>query len=315
MSRLSIYVGEGCAGCERAREIAGLLRAAYPAVAVDIIDPAVDVSGWSLKVDGLVGNPKRYKIEDVQALPQTSQYTTLECVSNEINGNLISNARWTGVRISDLLRDSGGLQPGAKYVVFYSVEGYSVGIPLSKALMPDSIIAYAMNDQPLPVRHGFPLRGLIPGLYGMMSAKWIRQISILDSEYKGYWQTRGWTNDAAVNTVAFIVVPQSGTHVSLSENNGSIIIAGYAYAGDRGVAKVEVSIDRGKTWQEAQLKKPISNLTWALWAYDWHPEAKGEYFVYARTTDGSDKVQTPTISDTFPNGATGYAFLVFDVSD
>jgi len=284
-------------------------------VAIDIIDPVVEVLSWSLAVDGLVGNPKTYKIEDVQRLPQTSQYTTLECVSNKINGNLISNAKWTGVRISDLLQDVGGPRPGAKYVVFYSADGYSVGIPLSKAMEPTSIVVHSMNDQPLPVRHGFPLRGLIPGLWGMMSAKWIRRISVLDSEYLGYWQTRGWTNTAAVNTVAFIVTPESGTQVSLSADKGSIIVAGYAFAGDRGISKVELSFDSGKTWQQAQLKRPLSHRTWALWAYDWHPQQSGEYSVYARATDGNGQVQTSRISDIFPDGATGYAFLAFRVND
>jgi DMSO/TMAO reductase YedYZ molybdopterin-dependent catalytic subunit len=283
-------------------------------VAIDVIDPSVDASGWSLKLNGLVGNPKTYTYEEVQALPQTTLYNTFECVSNQINGGLIGNAKWTGVRLSDLLQDAGGAQSGASYVVFYSVDGYSVGVPLAKALMPDSMVAFLMNDQPLPVRHGYPLRAVIPGLYGMMSAKWIKQISLLDSTYQGYWQTRGWSNVGTVNTAAFITMPQSGSDVGLVNNGASIIIAGYAYAGDRGVSKVEVSVDDGKTWQEAQLKKPISNGTWTLWAYEWQPMSLGEQFVYARVTDGSGQVQTSTVADTFPNGATGYASVVFRVS-
>ncbi len=283
-------------------------------VAIDVIDPAVDASGWSLTVNGLVASPKTYTYAEVQALPQTTLYNTFECVSNQINGNLVGNAKWTGVKLSDLLQDAGGLQSNAAYVVFYSVDGYSVGIPLAKALMPDSMVAFLMNDQPLPTAHGFPLRGVIPGLYGMMSAKWVKQISVLDSSYQGYWQTRGWSNVGTVNTVGFITTPQSGSQVSLHQNGDSIIIAGYAYAGDRGVSKVEVSFDDGKTWQEAQLKNPISNTTWALWAYEWQPLSLAEQFVYARVTDGSGQVQTSTIADTFPNGATGYASVVFRVS-
>ena len=283
-------------------------------VAIDVIDPAVDASGWSLTVNGLVGTPKTYTYAQVQALPQTTLYNTFECVSNQLNGNLISNAKWTGVKLSDLLQDAGGQQSNAAYVVFYSVDGYSVGIPLTKALMPDSMVAFLMNDQPLPTAHGFPLRGVIPGLYGMMSAKWVKQISVLDSTYQGYWQTRGWSNAGTVNTVAFITTPQSGSQVNLAQSGGSVIIAGYAYAGDRGVSKVEVSSDDGKTWQEAQLKKPLSNTTWALWAYEWQSPPSGEQFVYARVTDGSGQVQTSTIADTFPNGATGYASVIFRAS-
>lgn len=290
------------------------LNDSFYRVAIDIIDPTVDASAWSLTVNGLVGNPKTYSYEGIQALPPTSLYDTFECVSNQINGNLIGNAKWTGVKLSDLLQDAGGPQPSASYVVFYSVDGYSVGIPLDKALMPDSIAAYLMNDQQLPTRHGYPLRAVVPGLYGMMSAKWINRISLLDSTYRGYWQTRGWSNVGTVNTVTFITAPQGGSQVSLGQNGGSIIIAGYAYAGDRGVSKVEVSFDDGKTWQEAQLKKPLSSTTWALWAYEWQSPSQGEHFVYARATDGSGRVQTSTMADTFPNGATGYAGFVFRVA-
>lgn len=281
-------------------------------VAVDVIDPTVDLSTWSLAVDGLVNNPKNYSLQNLQALPGTSQYTTFECVSNTVNGGLIGNAKWGGVKISDLLADAGGAQPSAKYVVFYGVEGYSVGIPIEKAMMDDSIVAYSMNDQPLPVNHGYPLRGVIPGFYGMMSCKWVNKISVFGSVYQGFWQTRGWTNDATINTGTFIVEPETSS-VSISQDNGSIIVAGYAFAGDRGVSKVEVSFDGGKTWQQAVLKKPLSNLTWVLWAYEWAPPGPGQYQVVARTTDGTGQVQTATAASTFPNGATGYAAVSLQV--
>jgi hypothetical protein len=117
-----------------------------------------------------------------------------------------------------------------------------------------------------------------------------------------------------VNTVAFIVLPQGGGSVSLSQNGGSIIVAGYAFAGDRGISKVEVSFDNGKTWQQAQLKNPLSNLTWALWAYEWEPSSLGEYTILARATDGNGQVQTSAQTPTFPNGATGYAMTQTQVS-
>jgi len=282
-------------------------------VAVDIIDPAVNLDNWSLMVDGLVNTPKQYSLQDVKNLQGTSQYTTFECVSNTVNGSLASNAKWGGVKIKDILADAGGVQPSAKYVAFHSVEGYSVGIPIEKAMMDDSIVAYSMNDQPLPVKHGFPLRGVIPGLYGMMSAKWLDKISVVGSVYVGFWQSRGWTSDATVNTGTFIVAPES-SQVSVSQNNGSIILAGYAFAGDRGVSKVEVSLDNGRTWQQAQLKKPLSNLTWAVWAFEWVSPAPGNYNIIARTTDGTGQVQTATAAPPFPGGATGYAAVSLQVT-
>jgi len=208
----------------------------------------------------------------------------------------------------------GGVSTNATYVVFSSVDGYSVGVPLSKAMMPDSILAYQMNDASLPQQHGYPIRAVIPGLYGMMSAKWIDMIQVVDTTYVGYWQTRGWSNDGTVQTQAFITIPGDGNSLSLSKNNGSIIIGGVGYAGDRGISKVEVSMDQGKTWQQAQLKKPVSSDSWTLWAYAWTPPKTGSYNIYARATDGTGAVQTSTSTDTFPNGATGYAMISVDVT-
>lgn len=278
-------------------------------VAVDVIDPTVNLSTWSLKLIGFNGSPKTYLLQDLQKLPQRTQYTTFECVSNEINGALIGNAKWTGFSLSDLFQDAGGVPPGASTIVFHSVEGYTVGIPLSKAMMSDSILAYGMNDQPLPVSHGYPLRAVIPGLYGMMSAKWVEEVAVVGTDYEGFWQTRGWTNNADIHTAVFIVLPVTGGQVSLSNGNGTVMVAGYAFAGDRGISKVEVSFDRGKTWQQATLKNPLSNLTWILWAYEWTPPSNGSYAIYVRATDGSGQVQTSEVTPTFPNGATGYAVI------
>lgn len=277
-------------------------------VAIDIFDPSVDASSGSLQVSGSVKNPMSYSLSDLQnSFQGVDQYNTFECVSNQINATtLIGNAKWTGVKISDILGAAGGANSGAQYVVFYSVDGYSVAIPLSKALMADSILAYMMNDQSLPQKHGYPLRAVIPGLYGMMSAKWINKIEVVDSPYQGYWQTRGWSNTGIVQTVSFITIPGNGSTVSLSQY-GSVILGGMAYAGDRGISKVEVSVDGGNTWQTAELKKPLSNETWALWAFEWRPSQTGTYNIYARATDGTGSLQTSNSTNTFPNGATGYA--------
>ncbi|MDA4128615.1 MAG: molybdopterin-dependent oxidoreductase [Thaumarchaeota archaeon] len=282
-------------------------------VAIDLFDPSVDGQAWSLSLGGAVATPKKYNIANIEALAARDQYNTFECVSNLVNGNLIGNAKWTGVRISDLLADAGQALPGAKYVVFYSVDGYSVGIPLSKALMNDSILALKMNDSVLPQKHGYPLRAVIPGLYGMMSAKWVTRIEVIDSVYNGYWQTRGWTNDAAVQALAFILVPGDGSSQSLSTSNGSVLLGGVAYAGDRGISSVEVSVDGGRSWSEATLKAPIGSTTWTLWAFEWHPASAGVFHIYARATDGAGQLQTSVATDTFPNGATGYASINVNV--
>ncbi len=283
-------------------------------VAIDLFDPSVNASTWNLEVSGLLAG-KTYTLQDLQSrFSPVDEYNTFECVSNNINGNLVGNAKWTGIRISDLLKDAGGAASNAQYVVFYSVDGYSVAIPLARAMMPDSMLAYSMNDQPLPQKHGYPLRAVIPGLYGMMSAKWINKIQVVDTFYQGYWQTRGWSNVGAVQTVAFISIPGDNSSVSLSENNGSVLLGGVAYAGERGISKVEVSTDGGKTWQVAQLKPALSKITWTLWAFEWKPTNTGTYPVYARATDGTGAVQTSQASGTFPNGATGYATIAVQVT-
>ena len=281
-------------------------------VAIDIFDPSVEAATWSLSLGGLVANPKSYTIDGIKNLPKVEQYDTFICVSNLINGGLISNAKWGGVRISDLLADAGGASSAAKYVVFHSVDGYSVGVPLARALDPSSMLAYEMNGVTLPQRHGYPLRAVIPGLYGMMSAKWVREVELSDSVYLGFWQTRGWSNDATVQTVAFIRVPSDGATVSLSQGGGSVVLGGVAFAGDRGISKVEVSVDGGSTWQAATLKPPTSDLTWALWAFEWNPRP-GNYVIYARATDGQGTLQTSAQADTFPSGATGYVMSTVNV--
>jgi DMSO/TMAO reductase YedYZ molybdopterin-dependent catalytic subunit len=283
-------------------------------VAIDILDPMVESSSWSLQVTGSVNTPKTYTLDSFQsAFHPVDQYNTFECVSNIINGNLIGNAKWTGAKISDVIADAGGLQSGAQYLVFYSVDGYSVAIPVSKAMESECILAYQMNGQALPQKHGYPMRAIIPGLYGMMSAKFLNKIDAVNSPYQGYWQTRGWSNVGTVQTVAFITIPSNGTQ-SLSQYSGSVIVGGMAYAGDRGISKVEVSVDGGTTWQTASLKPAIADQTWALWAYEWNPTTTGSYTVYARATDGTGTVQTASNTDTFPNGATGYAMSVVNVT-
>ena len=290
-------------------------NSAFYRVAIDLFDPSVDPSTWDLQLAGSISNPKSYTLSEIQnSFKKVSQYNTFECVSNVIDGNLIGNAKWTGVKIQDIIQDVGGTSPGAEYVIFYSVDGYSVAIPLSKGLMCDSILAYNMNDETLPKKHGYPLRAVIPGLYGMMSAKWINKIEVVNSPYLGYWQTRGWSSTGTVQTVAFITVPGSDASVSLSQYNGSAILGGVAYAGDRGISKVEISTDGGKTWQAAELKPPLAKNSWTLWAFDWHPKKTGTYSVYARATDGSGEQQTSAATGTCPNGATGYAMTSLHVN-
>jgi DMSO/TMAO reductase YedYZ molybdopterin-dependent catalytic subunit len=274
-------------------------------VDIDPIPPNLNFDEWTLNVHGKVSNPLTLNKASFLSLPTTDEFSTFECVSNTINppAALISNGKWTGVQIATLLNQA-VLLPEAKYVIFRSADGYSVGIPLERAMHSQSILAYMMNGNSLPNEHGFPVRAVIPGLYGMMSAKWVTDIEVTDQVYLGYWQERGWSNDAVIKTTSIIYYPTQQAQASAV--NGIIPIAGIAFAGDRGISKVEVSVDGGQSWSEAALKAPLSPYSWVLWAYPWKPLASGSYNLLVRATDGTGQVQDPTATNPYPNGATGY---------
>ncbi len=267
---------------------------------IALIPPSVDSSTWNLNVHGEVEKSVAFTYEEFKLLPSVKEYATLVCISNPIGGQLIGTALWDGVRLSTVL-DKAGIKPSAKYVIFYGADGYSVAIPLETALKEGTILAYTMNGEPLNSIHGFPLRAVVPGIYGMMNAKWIRRIELVANEYLGYWQSRGWSNTAEIETTSVIrVLPPN---VTLQE---STPIAGIAFAGDRGISRVEVSVDGGKTWSDAMRKDPLSKYTWILWAREWIPSEEGLRRVMVRATDGNGDVQTAQFRETFPNGATGY---------
>ena len=202
--------------------------------------------------------------ESLMAMPPQSQYNTLECVSNDTDGDLISTAKWTGVKFSDILSQA-GVSADATYVVFKATDGYSVGIPMAKAMDPGTILAYQMNGVPLPAEHGYPARMIVPGYYGMMNCKWVTSIKVVAETYQGYWQVRGWINEAQYETGSFIVTPGTaqvadrfGMAGAPNVPLGMVPMAGVAFAGDRGIEKVEVSTDGGNTWNLASLQDPLS---------------------------------------------------------
>jgi DMSO/TMAO reductase YedYZ molybdopterin-dependent catalytic subunit len=279
-------------------------------VDIDSFPPQIDFDQWTLNVTGKVNRELTITKDDLLAMATSDEYATLECVSNTVNppGALISNAKWTGVPLATILNQA-GLSSDAIYVIFHCAEGYSVGIPIQRALEPGALLAYKMNDELLPTEHGSPLRAIIPGLYGMMNAKWITGIEVSDSVYLGYWQERGWTNNAQINTTSIIYYPQAGAQVS-----GSLPLAGVAFAGDRGISKIEVSTDGGSTWNQAELKTPKSPYSWVLWAYEWTPTTNGNQTIIVRATDGSGQAQDSTDSQPFPNGATGYNSIEVNVT-
>jgi DMSO/TMAO reductase YedYZ molybdopterin-dependent catalytic subunit len=282
-------------------------------VDINPIPPTVDVNSWQLEVKGLVSQTLTITYEELKAMPSIQQIATLECISNKIGNDLISTAIWNGIRLKDLLEKS-KVKPDAKYIVFRCADGYDVGIPLERGFQEGSILAYGMNGEALTTKHGYPVRAIIPGLYGMMNPKWITEIELVGEIYEGYWQKKGWANNAQYNTHSFIVIPGSDPVRKVFRNLGAlnivvgeeIPIAGVAFAGDRGILKVEVSSDGGATWKEARIKDPLSPYTWVLWATELNVTTKGNYKIVVRATDKTGKIQTSEVRDPFPNGAMGY---------
>ena len=286
---------------------------------INPIVPVVDATSWTLTVKGLVNNPLTITYEEIKAMPSVKEYATLQCVSNKIGGDLTSTALWKGVRLKDMLQKA-QVKPGAKYIAVRCYDGYDVGIPLERGLLDGSILAYEMNLAPLTSEHGYPVRAIVPGLYGMMNPKWITEIELVDNVYEGYWARNGWTNVATEDTHSFIVIPGQAPvrdrFRNLDVENINIVpgqkvpVAGIAFAGDRGIAKVEVSTDGGVTWKSASIKDPLSKYTWVLWTAGFTPAtAQGNYRIVVRATDKTGKIQTAEVRPPFPDGATGYHMI------
>lgn len=264
-------------------------------------DPTLDAGRWALEVGGMIGRSIRLTYDQLRAMPAVEQFQTLECISNEIGGDLISNARWKGVRLRDVLQRAGG--PGAKAVkvAFRCADGYTESLPLVDALMPTTLLAYEMNGERLPPAHGFPVRLLVPGLFGMKNPKWITRIELVDYDFQGYWERIGWSDEAVVKTMSKFTTLRRTYSAGQDAPLG-----GVAYAGDRGIKEVEVSTDDGKTWRKADVKPALGPFTWVLWAALWKPTGSGEYTLKVRAKDGAGIIQTATTAPTLPDGASGY---------
>jgi DMSO/TMAO reductase YedYZ molybdopterin-dependent catalytic subunit len=276
-------------------------------VSKNLIDPSVDVGTWSLRIDGLVERPTTYVYADVTALPTHSDYYTLQCISNTVGGDLWGNAHWKGVRLVELLTHV-GLKPGIRKVVFHADDGYTDSIVLDAALRPDTLLAYEMNGEPLTREHGYPARLLIPGIYGMKNVKWITRIELVDYDFKGYWMQRGWSDAAPYQTSTRIDVPANRAQA----DRGEVVLGGVTFAGYRGVEKVEVSLDDGRSWEDALLKPALSQNAWNLWVLRKSLDP-GTYMVKARAVDGNGDVQTEREADPLPDGATGYHSILLRV--
>ncbi len=261
-------------------------------------DPVVDPKTYKLTVDGAVRHALSISLADLQARPRIDQTSTLECVSNEVAGDLIGNVNWNGTPLKALL-DEAGLEPNVERLVFHAAEGYVDSIPLDAAMLQTTLVVYGIDGQPLPRQHGFPVRIIVPTIYGMKNVKWLQRIEAIKTDFEGYWQERGWSNPAIVKTTS--VVDTQGTQ---KLENGVVPLGGIAFAGDRGISAVEVRIDGG-AWHKATLADQRSPAQWRLWRYDWKA-SPGSHRVTVRAVDGKGEPQTAELAAPHPDGASGY---------
>ncbi|MGO4105135.1 molybdopterin-dependent oxidoreductase [Leifsonia sp. YAF41] len=265
--------------------------------------PAVNPDDWQLRVVGMVDREVTLSFADLLALPLAEHMVTLACVSNEVGGDLIGNAAWLGYPIREILKRAGPTG-GADMVLSRSADGWTAGSPLDVLLDPgtDALLAVGMNGKPLPLEHGFPVRKVVPGLYGYVSAtKWVVELKVTRfADETGYWTDKGWSARGPIKTQSRIDTPRSGAALSA----GRTAVAGVAWAQHTGIDRVEVRVDGG-SWQPARLADSVSADTWRQWVLDWDASA-GDHTIEVRATDASGYTQTSAEAPPAPDGATGW---------
>lgn len=278
-------------------------------VSKNIYDPSVSSDGWSLTIDGLVSKKITLNYDQLTARATTKKITTLQCISNELNGDLISTGEWTGTPLAELLKEAGVDVQKTKDLKLKAADDYEESFPLAVGLDPDTLVVTGLNGQPLGHDHGYPARLIVPGIYGMKNVKWIEHIQAIDSDFQGFWEDQGWSDSAICQIWGRIDYPSSGAKLPA----GSQIACGVASAGDRGISRVEVSFDKGSTWTDAKLEPALNPpFTWVRWALPFSA-AKGDHTITIRVTDGKGAVMDEKNRAPLPNGATGWPKRSFSI--
>ena len=284
-------------------------------VSKNLIDPVVKRDFWRLDIIGQVENPRVYSFAEIAALPAVEQETTLLCISYGVGSGLCSNALWKGVPLPVLLAQVKP-KPNVTTVLFRAADGYYETFRFAKAMEPTTLVAYEMNGEPLPQRHGFPLRLIVPGLYGEKNPKWLTRIELLDEADGrlhrrrgcGFYKQQGWGREGdIIPTHSRFDAPQvAGDHFEAPFKVGQPTeLRGMAFGGDRGISQVEISTDDGASWRQVPITQPGTKISWSLWSYQWTPEQPGDFKLLVRATDGEGKPQISEYRDQVPDGATG----------
>jgi len=300
-------------------DVPGMPELITPASSFYLIDteltsPRIDANDWKLSVNGAVDNPVEFSYKDLLGMPTREADITLSCVSNTVGGGLVSNGRWTGVLLSDVLEEAGmsrdKITNASRQLVGRSVDGFTTGFKTDIALDGrNALVAFGLNGSELPVQHGFPVRLVIPGLYGYVSAtKWLTEIELTNWNFDAYWIQRTWSKEGPIKTQSRIDTISAGDNLSAGKNP----IGGIAWAPHRGIERVEVSTDGGETWNTAQLAKQLAEDTWRQYVYDWDA-TPGDHTIQVRATDGNGETQTAAQAPPHPSGATGYHTLYVTV--
>lgn len=282
----------------------------FYSVTKNVVDPEIDRGLWRLEIVGNVQNSLSLSYDDLQDYEQIDQETTLCCISNRIGNGLISNAMWKGVRLKDLL-DQAGVKDNSYEVFISGADAYHDSFPLDKALEDTTLVVYQMNGVPLPRIHGYPVRLIVPGMYGEKNVKWVSRIEVTTSDKKGFYEQQGWGPTFTPPTRSDTFSPRygGGPNYVFRETfaiGKTVEIKGRAFAGNRGIRSVEFTVDDGKTWAPAEIYYPGTDLTWSLWQFEWTPEKAGEFTVFTRAVDGIGDPQPGDVRSYIPDGAGGY---------
>ena len=269
----------------------------------------LNIEQWKLHVKGAVNTPMSLGWRDILNRDSHDQVSTLMCIDTLPGGDSMGNATWRGISLKTLLKDAGADEETARDVVFRGIDGYDDSIPFKRAMQDDVMLAFLMNGEKLPKEHGFPIRLIVPGLYGIKNVKWIVEIEVYPGDYLGYWQRKGWTDDGTIKIFSRIDSP--GHYQTLRGQEQQF--RGIAFGGPNSIGKVELSFDAGRNWNECQIEPPMSPYSWVIWNYTWTPPRSGKFQTVVRATDTKGQLQIAEIVRPQPAGASGLHTIIADI--